>query len=303
MFKKALLVGINDYKEYPLKGCVNDAKQMKEVLTELFDFESDQIKTLLNKEATRQGIIDGLHWLAQGGTEAMRVFHYAGHGYSLLDTSGDEKLDRTDEALVPYDFSRRNLILDDDLQAIYQNKFPKNGNLTLIMDCCHSGTIQRELSEEYHAYRLIPQSQEEILEIVAAREQVKREFLNKELADLRGRHVPDDEFERRLSRGLEKYKAELFGGDFELQERSVMFAACKSSEKAGDAEIAGDFHGVFTYHLVKILRATKGQITHYELIKRVGEAMHNHLAEKVIEQTPQLECDPGRQNAKIFVPF
>ena len=59
----ALLVGINEYPNprERLKGCVNDIKAVEEYLEERLASDSYQlhIHTLFDKEATRNGIIQG----------------------------------------------------------------------------------------------------------------------------------------------------------------------------------------------------------------------------------------------------
>ncbi|MDZ7291909.1 MAG: caspase family protein [candidate division KSB1 bacterium] len=297
MLKKALLVGINDYPGNRLKGCVNDVMQMKEVLTDLFEFESDNIRIILNQEATKQGIIQGLKWLAEGGSEpAVRVFHYAGHGHSVPDKSGDER-DGSDEALVPYDYLSKRFLIDDELKSLYQ-LFPSNSNLTLIMDCCHSGTIQRDPKRD-RKFRFIPNTYPEREAIARARrkfKQAQRQYVLQAVANLRGQRITAEEFQHRVAEALMKYEKQPFGGDYQLREGNVLFAACQSDQQASDANIRGSYHGAFTYYLIKALRESNGRITHHDLVKNVGEALKTYD----YQQVPQLECDPGREKAKIF---
>jgi len=199
MLKKALLIGINEYSDVQLKGCVNDVKLMQEMLTGLFGFSSENIKILLNRDATKQGILDGLAWLKQGGAEpASRLLHYSGHGHFVPDENGDEKDDGRDEALVPID---GRYIIDDELQKIYQG-FPPQDRLTLIMDCCHSGTNQRAPDKDI-TYRYLPNTYQERQAILAARKkfiQGRSEFIREEFkklgkfrSNMRG---PNDDFDR-----------------------------------------------------------------------------------------------------------
>ena len=58
--KKALLVGINKYSSAPLNGCINDVVGMFQVLTTKFDFKAENIKVLIDHEATRTNILSGL---------------------------------------------------------------------------------------------------------------------------------------------------------------------------------------------------------------------------------------------------
>lgn len=81
----ALLVGIDEYVSpvSPLQGCVNDITAIKEYLEGRVHTDGYQlyVRTLLNKNATRQAVIDGFRQhLCQAGSEDVAFFYYAGHG-------------------------------------------------------------------------------------------------------------------------------------------------------------------------------------------------------------------------------
>ncbi|MDZ7291908.1 MAG: caspase family protein [candidate division KSB1 bacterium] len=298
MLKKALLVGIN---AYPLRGCVNDVKVMRELLVDLYDFPVDNIRLILDHEATTKGIVEGLEWLAQGGDQpAVRVFHYAGHGHSVPDKNGDEP-DGSDEALVPYDCNSQGYLIDDKLKELY-SRFPANQNLTLIMDCCHSGTSQRGPEEMEVYYRFIPNTYEERQAIAAARKkflQAQMQFVKNEMKDLRGRiRGMDEEFERQLLAAMQKFEKQRFG-DHRVREGNVLLAACRSDQQAADAKINGTYHGAFTYFLVKLIRETRGKITYQELIRKAGNLLYDYA----FLQEPQLECNTGREQANFLSHF
>ena len=141
--RRALLVGINAYPDAPLRGCINDVRQMKGLLKQFYGFQDDGIKLLLDGDATAAGIKAGLAWLAEGGADAdaVRIFHYSGHGTYVADKNGDEP-DGRDECLVPFDYKSAGFITDDVLKTLY-DRFPVSGNLTLVMDSCHSGTVNK----------------------------------------------------------------------------------------------------------------------------------------------------------------
>jgi len=52
--KKALLVGINNYPGTycDLMGCINDVKNMQDLLTVIFGFRTEDICILTNRDAT-----------------------------------------------------------------------------------------------------------------------------------------------------------------------------------------------------------------------------------------------------------
>ena len=63
------------------------------------------------------------------------TIYFIGHGTQIRDKNGDE-LDNKDECLVFKD----KLVVDDDIAKII-NENNKCKRLTLMTDCCHSGTI------------------------------------------------------------------------------------------------------------------------------------------------------------------
>jgi hypothetical protein len=146
--KRALCVGIDQYRDSPLGGCVRDANTWASLLSELhFD-----VTTLLDGAATRQSVLDSLKLLVESARPGdSLVFQYSGHGTQVEDLNGDES-DRYDEALVPVDYHTGALLLDDDLAEIYR-LLPDQVVLTLFMDCCHSGTNSRFAAIDRNAAR------------------------------------------------------------------------------------------------------------------------------------------------------
>lgn len=303
MLKKALLVGINEYREAPLRGCVNDVKDMQSVLCDLYQFQNENLRVLTDKEATRQGIIEGLKWLAEGGgEEAVRVFHYAGHGHYVPDEEGGDEPDGADEALVPYDCAKNGFLIDDHLKQLY-DAFPRNGNLTLIMDCCHSGTNQRGEEEEREIiYRFMPLTFEERKAISTARRKFnedQRAFIMQELQGLKStRRGPDAEMEQRVDAAMKKFQKQRFG-NVSLRSGNVLLAACEDVQKAADAKFGKTYHGAFTHTLVRLLHESAGQISYFDLIEQAGEEL-NALK---FTQIPQLECEDKKKDALAFSPF
>jgi hypothetical protein len=300
MLKKALLVGINKYRSYPLRGCVNDVKAMKDLLVELYGFSKDNIRVITDSDATTKAVVENLEWLAQGSSDpAVRVFHYAGHGHFVPDQNSDEP-DGSDEALVLYDHDKDGYLIDDKLQELY-DLFPANSNLTLIMDCCHSGTNQRGPDDLY--YRFIPNTYDERKAIAAARKkflQEQMEFVRQELGDLRSKtRGPDEEFERRFTEAMQKFEKARFG-DHRVREGNILLAGCKSDQQAADAKMGrGKYHGAFTYYFIKLVRAAQGKISHQELMKNLGKQLYDHK----FNQEPHLECSEGREKAPLFSLF
>lgn len=139
----AVCIGIDTYPTMPLSGCVNDSRAW-EARLEKAGFT---VKTLRNRDATRARVLDALTTLVDESRAGDQlVFQYAGHGTQVPDLNGDE-VDRFDEALVPIDFTKGQLLTDDDIyQACARLRERPGVTLTFFMDCCNSGTNTRVAS-------------------------------------------------------------------------------------------------------------------------------------------------------------
>lgn len=131
-----LVVGINNYPNNRLKldAAVPDAKDMEEAFKKYGSalFQRVESKLLLDSQATKKNILDGLDWLQkQAKPNDIAVMFYAGHG-SVADQWH----------LLPVDVNVKDLqhtgISNDTLRA-------KLGNLPcsrlLLLDACFSGAF------------------------------------------------------------------------------------------------------------------------------------------------------------------
>ena len=90
---------------------------------------------------TRRNIEDAFQRITQYSNAGDVVFvHYSGHGGRVVDVSGDEE-DGYDSTLIPVDFKETGQILDDTILDIMVKPMRKGVNCTVLMDCCHSGTV------------------------------------------------------------------------------------------------------------------------------------------------------------------
>ena len=79
--RKALITGINTYQGSPLRGCVNDALLMYKVLSEKYDFKTENIDLLTDYDCTKANLLKHLKKLTYGVQPGDYVFfHYSGHG-------------------------------------------------------------------------------------------------------------------------------------------------------------------------------------------------------------------------------
>jgi hypothetical protein len=141
MASRSLHIGIN----YPgtaceLGGCVNDAENLAEQLVKGGFVLAEHVQIL--REAGCREIVSALQALARESRRCRlrNVFiSYSGHGTSVPDSSGDES-DQMDECICPADYSTAGIISDDTLRVLL-GAFYKSTKITVLMDCCHSGSI------------------------------------------------------------------------------------------------------------------------------------------------------------------
>jgi hypothetical protein len=143
-----LLIGIDKYTGVPsLVGSVHDVQKIRRFAQTYWGYRDDQIKVLLDEQATRNGMLAAIDtWLIRGSQPRDRVlFYYSGHGSQIQDTNGDEE-DGYDETLVSVDTRveqgmYRDMVLDDELQMRFNQLHDRQ--VTIIIDSCHSGTATR----------------------------------------------------------------------------------------------------------------------------------------------------------------
>jgi len=137
-----LQVGINSYPSAPLRGCLNDCENLLQHFTAINRPPRFRL-SLYDADATRQNIIDNLHWLFSSQAPLL-IFQYSGHGARVRDRNGDET-DKYDSAICPVDFWDTGLILDDELGELYSS-VDQSKRLVVISDSCHSGKSQRAIT-------------------------------------------------------------------------------------------------------------------------------------------------------------
>lgn len=143
--KRAFLIGINYYgTRAELRGCINDVQRMKGFISSTYGFTEMMVLTDDQQNPslrpTRQNILRGLRWLAEGVQPGdCLFFHYSGHGAQQQDPNCMEE-DGYDETICPEDFESGGMIVDDEIFDLIVAPLPHGAKLTAVMDCCHSGT-------------------------------------------------------------------------------------------------------------------------------------------------------------------
>lgn len=170
----ALLVGIDRYRPRrladgsripDLQGCVNDVERMEAFLQgPPLSVPAERIRKLVAPGATPFGdrrepaaeelptyrnLIRELEALAERAGEGDQVLlHYSGHGARVPTViPGKKGAAGRDECLVPCDAGEpgSGFVRDVELYEVLRRLAGRGVRATLILDCCHSGGVTREL--------------------------------------------------------------------------------------------------------------------------------------------------------------
>jgi hypothetical protein len=267
MIRKALLVGINAYDDSPLSGCVNDAIDLRAMLISR-GWESKNIRMLCDHRATDRAMRERLRWLTYDTkSDAQLVFGFSGHGTQLRDRSGDEDLlDHKDEALCPIDYDDiwDNPFIDDVLADEFK-RLGRNQRLTVVLDCCHSGTGTRAVRNP---------------------EEIKTELTPMRRAKF-VRAPIDVELRAEGCTATRRLGVKRRGLTFDTDPamRHVLIAACQSNQTAADAQFGDRPNGALTRHLLNAFKTLGPAHTWVDIMLETART----LKADGFEQTPALE--------------
>ncbi|KAK0470726.1 caspase domain-containing protein [Armillaria novae-zelandiae] len=261
----AVLIGIDDYKSYPLRGCVSDALALRKYLTDDLHVPKERIECLLGPGSdcqvnssipSRKNIISTLLGLVQNPHIQPGdgiIIYFSGHGTSYQCTQCHESIFTGEaperaclkslcpiEALCPIDRDTRDNdntpipdISDREFNAILTHIYQAKGNrITVILDCCHTANLNRSMLDE--GARAMPP--------------LPRTSFNKMLhaADQNMRRFPDSH--------------SILDEDWlPNMDSHVILAPCREYQLTTERMEGSRFHGVFTHSLLRTLRS--GRLT------------------------------------------
>ena len=134
----ALIIGIDKYENVSnLDYAVDDAKSIKRLLIEQFNFPSDNITLLLNQKAKYTKIKKALsHVMKQAGEKDRILIFFAGHGATIdLPESGEMGF------LIPADGEKDDLYATslemDELRKV--SSLSKAKHILYLVDACYGG--------------------------------------------------------------------------------------------------------------------------------------------------------------------
>ncbi len=256
--KRALLIGVDDYRAdhvSDLHGCVNDVQLMRNVLVGKFEVPPDNIRLLTNAAATHAGIVDAIrtHLIDPARAGDVVILHYSGHGSQMRDVSGDE-IDDLDETIVPHDSRTEGIfdISDDQINGLLKQLTAKTGNVTFILDSCHSGAISRAGGNTVR--KIDPDDRPP---------------------------PPPPEYALSGTRGADEGIAgvQLEGSDY------VLISGCRANELSNETRFNGQRHGALSWFLTAALQAAGEDVTYQDVMHEVEAEVSSRFP----SQHPQLE--------------
>lgn len=273
MAKKALCIGINDYPgtRMDLAGCVNDANDWAAVL----GGRGFAVQQLIDAQATKSAMAAAIGALVSGAQSGdSLVITYSGHGTYAPDVSGDEP-DGLDEALCPYDINKGNVLIDDEIHALFAKRKARV-RIVLVSDSCHSGTVIRAAPAD-------PDS-----------EGARPRFMPM------GAWLPEERLPRAAD-GRALGTASLFSasspwsGALARAGGDLLMAGCQEGPNnfSYDARFAGRANGAFTYYALKTLKTLPRGATYADWQRAIRE----YLPSANYPQSPQIM---GSREARRF---
>ena len=298
--KYGVFVGINKYSGgiNELAGCVNDVTNVRATLMQKFGFMAADTTMLTDAAATREAIIANLlAYQAKVGRGDLFVFDYSGHGTLFPDNRSEDQdettltylevknekgemevwypRDKYDSAIVPVDARSttsgkpwRNLILDDELAAIFAGFTQKGAQVVFISDSCHSGTVGRGKS---------------------SKDRIRTESLAAVFGKRRYDELQIDQPATTRTSGFPVPVNPLY----------IVLTGSKDDEFSLDVRSYSQPMGLFTYNLLQQINKPGGSLLTYQAtMALVSPAVATAAGDN--PQHPQLDGRYGNPNAVLF---
>ena len=151
--RRALVIGVGEQKDNSWAK-INGDKDVLYVQQMLSSVGYKDVQTVINKQATKTGIVSAFNKLiAKCKVGDVVYVQFSGHGQLVTDVNGDEQ-DGWDEAWIPYDaylkYGNKDRgekhLIDDEINVLLtsiRNKIGDSGKLLVVVDACHSGDSSR----------------------------------------------------------------------------------------------------------------------------------------------------------------
>ncbi len=276
----ALMVGIDKYQSPvpALEGCVNDMRAFADFV-ELRTRNKNiplHMNILENQKATRFKIVQQFEQhLAQAGKDDMVVCYFSGHGSQepahTLFWPLEE--DRKNETIVAYDSRQADGmdLADKELATLIDLVTKSGASVTVVMDCCNSGSGTRAMA----------------VESTPARTRVRQTPDFTKTRTLDSYILPRDLIS---SRGAFHFDQPSTSKLVVPTPRHVALSATQPFQLAKETWLGGSPRGVFTYSLMEVLEKSVGEVSYMDVIRQVRSL----VKQRTTNQSPQIYApDPS----------
>ena len=293
-----MLVGINYFgQRNELKGCINDVYNMQRFICDRFHYDRRNMVLLtddqrdVNFQPTKTNIINAIKWLVGGAQQGdFLFFHFSGHGGFVRDRSGDE-VDGFDSCIYPVDHDSAGSLIDDDMHEMMIKYLPMGVRLTVVFDCCHSGT-GLDLPYVYNADGSLKQYN--------PGKSLAKSLLSTGNQLIRGNTV--GAAVTLVSNMLSSVSGSRVEANAQRTRSAmadvIMFAGCKDDQTSADTFISGyGSTGAMSYALIKAIVESPANQTYLSLLGHVRQILRSQYSQK-----PQLSTGkPMDMNAYVFI--
>jgi len=303
---RVALVGVNKYKiGNDLRGCVNDVLITRQLALDNYKVPNGQIRMLTDERAQAMEITDRLEWLvAESFVHTKLLFHFSGHGTYVPNVDyalDDPEFDGMDEVICPYNFTWEDdwsWIKDDAIYSIIAKKNPK-AKLVMIFDCCHSGTVFRNIKpmDVYKSDSKIANA------LVTGMAEIPRKIrsiptpvdLLSRVPEYRNVLLTTSEDELHAARPTKVVMPKVRTRSILDIPNVVVISGCADHQTSADAYLGHDWHGALSYYLQMILCSTP-DIALPDLEHKVKEALRKGR----FSQNPQFSYGPDTDLSKLL---
>ncbi|KAF8313385.1 peptidase C14, caspase domain-containing protein [Amanita rubescens] len=296
--RKSLLIGINYFNSSTeLAGCINDVENVRQYLINDKGFPHDPSSMVVltddrpepHYQPTGQNMLSAFHWLVSNNNPGDSLFlHYSGHGGQVQDPDGDRE-SGLDDTICPVDFEKHGQITSDTLHRVLVSPLAPGVRLTVIFDCCHSGTAI-ELPFVYRSNEdgqigLVDNIKKGVKLAVAARALIQGGFSMQKVDEVKQLISSANSFFKGLShhKQPEGLGEETFVEDWRSEGKDVwMFSGRRDDQTSADTSIANEPTGAMSWAFINTMREFPGQ-SYVEILRRTRV-----LLSQEYDQIPQL---------------
>jgi len=308
--KKSLLIGIN-YRgtKDELKGCMNDVHHVKNFLRHHGFPDDPSHMVILSEDShnpamipTGKNMLAAMHWLVSENRPGDSIFlHYSGHGSQVKDPDGDRD-SGFDDTIVPLDYKTHGQLDSDLLHRTLVTALPRGVRMTVIFDCCHSGTAI-ELPYVYRSdadgkVNLVDTAKQGARLASAAYRMLQGGFNATKINEAKQLMAGASSFLKSLHHKgpqEEGLGEENFVEDWAGEERDVtMWSGCKDDQTSADTVQDGTAVGAMSWAFIKTMEANPRQSYVQVLQSTRGLLLGQY------QQIPQFSC--GRTNFNLDQP-